>query len=134
MATTVLASIGDHGVLNAPLYPGLPPVWIDRDLSWLDFNERVLARQSLLVIEPYCPLHGKFRVTTAITKDTAGILLSSGYFMRSTEMASATIFCTSCLLVSSGRQINLLCFSRSFPVPSGSVPLPRLAPSVTPQM
>ena len=43
MATTVLASIGDHGVLNAPLSPGLPAVWIDRDLSWLDFNERVLA-------------------------------------------------------------------------------------------
>src|ERR1700735_1996513 len=43
MATTVLASIGDHGVLNAPLSPGLPLVWIDRDLSWLDFNERVLA-------------------------------------------------------------------------------------------
>src|SRR3984885_9118531 len=43
MATSVLASIGDHGVLNAPLSPGLPPVWIDRDLSWMDFNERALA-------------------------------------------------------------------------------------------
>ena len=43
MATTVLASIGDHGVLNAELAPALPEVWIDRDLSWLDFNERVLA-------------------------------------------------------------------------------------------
>src|ERR1700754_903741 len=43
MATSVLASIGDHGVLNAPLPPALPDVWIDRDLSWLDFNERVLA-------------------------------------------------------------------------------------------
>src|SRR5450755_3452865 len=43
MATTVLASIGDHGVLNAPLAPTLPEVWIDRDLSWLDFNDRVLA-------------------------------------------------------------------------------------------
>ena len=43
MATTVLASIGDHGVLNATLSPTLPEVWIDRDLSWLDFNERVLA-------------------------------------------------------------------------------------------
>src|SRR5580700_3546717 len=43
MATAVLASIGDHGALNAPLPPGLPAVWIDRDLSWLDFNERVLA-------------------------------------------------------------------------------------------
>jgi polyphosphate kinase len=43
MATTVLASIGDHGVLNATLAPALPEVWIDRDLSWLDFNDRVLA-------------------------------------------------------------------------------------------
>ena len=43
MATAVLASIGDHGVLNAPLAPTLPEVWIDRDLSWLDFNDRVLA-------------------------------------------------------------------------------------------
>ena len=43
MATSVLASVGDHGVLNAPLSPALPEVWIDRDLSWLDFNWRVLA-------------------------------------------------------------------------------------------
>lgn len=43
MATTVLASVGDHGVLNAALAPTLPEVWIDRDLSWLDFNDRVLA-------------------------------------------------------------------------------------------
>lgn len=38
-----LASIGDHGVLNAPLSESLASVWVDRDLSWLDFNERVLA-------------------------------------------------------------------------------------------
>src|SRR5271169_3453539 len=43
MATTVLASIGDHGALNASLPTDLQTVWIDRDLSWLDFNERVLA-------------------------------------------------------------------------------------------
>ena len=43
MASTVLASIGDHGALNASLPSGLQAVWIDRDLSWLDFNERVLA-------------------------------------------------------------------------------------------
>jgi polyphosphate kinase len=41
--TTVLASIGDHGALNASLPPSLADIWIDRDLSWLDFNERVLA-------------------------------------------------------------------------------------------
>src|SRR6202048_2902568 len=44
MATTVLASIGDHGALNASLPAGLQAVWIDRDLSWLDFHERVLAQ------------------------------------------------------------------------------------------
>ena len=43
MSTTVLASIGDEGVLNEQLSPELSEVWIDRDVSWLDFNERVLA-------------------------------------------------------------------------------------------
>src|SRR5579863_7688056 len=44
MSTAVaLASIGDHGVLNTPLSGALTKVWIDRDLGWLDFNDRVLA-------------------------------------------------------------------------------------------
>jgi polyphosphate kinase len=42
-AAAALASIGDHGVLNASLPQPLTSVWLDRDLSWLDFNERVLA-------------------------------------------------------------------------------------------
>ena len=42
-SVTLLASIGDIGVLNATLSPNLSTIWIDRDLSWLDFNERVLA-------------------------------------------------------------------------------------------
>jgi len=43
MSGHALASIGDHGILNTPLSDDLADVWIDRDLSWLDFNERVLA-------------------------------------------------------------------------------------------
>jgi polyphosphate kinase len=43
MATSVLASVGDQRVLNSRLTSELSEVWIDRDLSWLDFNERVLA-------------------------------------------------------------------------------------------
>src|ERR1700734_2025187 len=43
MSAAALASIGDHGVLNAALSQPLTSVWLDRDLSWLDFNERVLA-------------------------------------------------------------------------------------------
>jgi polyphosphate kinase len=42
-AATALASIGDRGVLNASLSKTLAEVWMDRDLSWLAFNERVLA-------------------------------------------------------------------------------------------
>src|SRR5215510_10151832 len=41
--TQALVSIGDEGVLNAQVAPSLADVWIDRDLSWLDFNDRVLA-------------------------------------------------------------------------------------------
>jgi polyphosphate kinase len=37
-------SVGDDGVLNEVLPADLSTVWIDRDLSWLDFNERVLAQ------------------------------------------------------------------------------------------
>jgi polyphosphate kinase len=40
---TAFASIGDDGALNASLPQTLSKVWIDRDVSWLDFNERVLA-------------------------------------------------------------------------------------------
>ena len=36
-------SIGDDGLLNHKLRPDLSRAWIDRDLSWLDFNRRVLA-------------------------------------------------------------------------------------------
>ena len=49
----VMVSVGDHGVLNKELGDSLSSVWIDRDLGWLDFNDRVLAealdeRQPLL--------------------------------------------------------------------------------------
>src|ERR1700723_456267 len=43
MSAPALASIGDHGVLTPSLPQPLTSVWLDRDLSWLDFNERVLA-------------------------------------------------------------------------------------------
>jgi polyphosphate kinase len=38
-----MVSIGDDGVLNRPVSQALSDVWIDRDLGWLDFNDRVLA-------------------------------------------------------------------------------------------
>jgi polyphosphate kinase len=38
-----IVSIGDEAVLNVQLSPVLSDIWIDRDLSWLAFNDRVLA-------------------------------------------------------------------------------------------
>jgi len=43
MTATALASIGDYGVMNTKLPKKLAEMWIDRDVSWLDFNYRVLA-------------------------------------------------------------------------------------------
>ena len=43
MSVPAWASIGDQEVLNTKLSQPLSDVWIDRDLSWLDFNGRVLA-------------------------------------------------------------------------------------------
>jgi len=43
MDERVWASIGDRGAFNTELSTSLSEVWLDRDLSWLDFNERVLA-------------------------------------------------------------------------------------------
>src|SRR5580658_10665054 len=42
-AAPAMVSIGDHGSLNRELSPSLAEIWIDRDLGWLDFNDRVLA-------------------------------------------------------------------------------------------
>ena len=42
-AAAMMVSVGDQGVLNKELAHPLTDVWIDRDLSWLDFNDRVLA-------------------------------------------------------------------------------------------
>jgi polyphosphate kinase len=42
-AAQAMVSIGDEGVLNVHVSPSLADIWIDRDLSWLDFNDRVLA-------------------------------------------------------------------------------------------
>src|SRR5580704_1586390 len=42
-AAPAMVSIGDNGVLNREVSQTLSDVWLDRDLGWLDFNDRVLA-------------------------------------------------------------------------------------------
>lgn len=41
--TPAAVSIGDDGAFNVHLPGNMAKIWIDRDVSWLDFNERVLA-------------------------------------------------------------------------------------------
>jgi polyphosphate kinase len=38
-----MVSVGDEGVLNHEVSQPLGEIWLDRDLGWLDFNDRVLA-------------------------------------------------------------------------------------------
>src|SRR5262244_2289625 len=38
-----MVSTGDEVALGTRVGPSLSDVWIDRDLGWLDFNQRVLA-------------------------------------------------------------------------------------------
>ena len=42
-AATGVVSVGDTGVLNQAVSLPLAKIWIDRDLGWLDFNDRVPA-------------------------------------------------------------------------------------------
>jgi polyphosphate kinase len=42
-AAPAIVSIGDSGVFNREIPVPLSEIWIDRDLGWLDFNDRVLA-------------------------------------------------------------------------------------------
>lgn len=51
-AATAMVSIGDDGVLNQEVSTALIETWLDRDLSWLDFNDRVLAE----ALDPRNPL------------------------------------------------------------------------------
>jgi polyphosphate kinase len=78
MTPTVLASIGDHGVLNASLSSDLSEIWIDRDLSWLDFNERVLAE----ALDERTPLLEKAKFLAIFTSNLDEFFMKRGAVLR----------------------------------------------------
>ena len=77
-AAAARVSIGDHGVLNQELSEPLSGIWLDRDLGWLDFNDRVLAE----ALDHRTPLLERVKFLAIFTSDldcvkTASILSCS---------------------------------------------------------
>src|SRR5271155_4844121 len=58
-----MVSIGDDGVLNLSLSQPLAAVWLDRDLGWLDFNDRVLGE----ALDPRTPLLERLKFLAIFT-------------------------------------------------------------------
>lgn len=61
----VLASLGEHRVLHKRVTAELSGVWIDRDFSWLAFNERVLAE----AIDQRTPLLERVKFLAIVTSN-----------------------------------------------------------------
>jgi polyphosphate kinase len=81
MSAAALASIGDHGVLNAPLSEPLADVWLDRDLGWLDFNERVLAE----VLDQRTPLLERVKFLAIFTSNLDEFFMKRMSVLRNGE-------------------------------------------------
>src|SRR3984957_21139755 len=64
-AAPAMVSIGDDGVLNRQVSQTLSDVWLDRDLGWLDFNDRVLAE----ALDPRTPLLEKVKFLAIFTSN-----------------------------------------------------------------
>lgn len=66
VAPLALVSVGDDGAFNFELNEPLRDIWIDRDLSWLDFNERVLAE----ALDARNPLLERAKFLAIVTANT----------------------------------------------------------------
>ena len=91
MSMPALASIGDHGVLNTPLSKVLSDVWIDRDLSWLNFNKRVLAE----ALDERTPLLEKAKFLAIFTSNL-------DEFFHETCVGAAAWVCRATIRVATG--------------------------------
>ena len=69
-AAPAMVSIGDDGVLNREVSQMLSDVWIDRDLGWLDFNDRVLAE----ALDERTPLLERAKFLAIFTSEPGRIL------------------------------------------------------------
>src|SRR5580704_10169719 len=72
-------SIGDEGVLNRELPHPLADVWLDRDLGWLDFNDRVLAE----ALDPRTPLLERAKFLAIFTSNLDEFYMKRVAILRS---------------------------------------------------
>ena len=81
MAAATMASIGELGALNMSLPDGLEAVWIDRDISWLDFNERVLA----VALDERTPLLERAKFLAIFTSNLDEFFMKRRAVLRESE-------------------------------------------------
>jgi len=99
-AAAAMVSVGDRGVLNREVSHPLSEVWIDRDLSWLDFNDRVLAE----ALDERTPLLERAKFLAIFTSN-----LDEFYMKRvSTLRGKATMEAANLLSEIHGRLTNSL--------------------------
>ncbi len=77
-AAPTMVSIGDEGVLNREVSTVLSDVWIDRDLGWLDFNDRVLAE----ALDERVPLLEKAKFLAIFTSNLDEFLMKRMAVLR----------------------------------------------------
>jgi polyphosphate kinase len=78
MTKALVVSVGDDGVLNTELPLSLSEIWIDRDLSWLDFNERVLAE----ALDPRTPLLERAKFLAIFTSNLDEFFMKRGAVLK----------------------------------------------------
>jgi polyphosphate kinase len=83
MGAAARASIGDHGVLNRELSQPLSDIWLDRDLGWLDFNDRVLAE----ALDKRTPLLERVKFLAIFTSNLDEFFMKRVAILRSESTA-----------------------------------------------
>ena len=77
-------SVGDLGVLNTPLTGAPAEVWIDRDLGWMDFNDRVLAE----ALDERTPLLERVKFLAIFTSNLDEFVMKRMAVLRCVESAA----------------------------------------------
>ncbi|MBV9227452.1 MAG: polyphosphate kinase 1 [Acidobacteriaceae bacterium] len=85
-AKVTMVSIGDEGALNTAIKPSLHEIWIDRDLAWLDFNERVLAE----ALDERTPLLERVKFLAIFTSNLDEFFMKRVAVLRSSPAPDST--------------------------------------------